>query len=61
MVKAILTKKFVVVQEDKDGELFIEFPDDLLDSMDWREGDQLIWTEMPNGDGWTVTKCLRKD
>ena len=60
MVKAILTKKFVVVQKDHDGELFIEFPDDLLDSMDWQENDQLIWTEMPNGNGYTVTKAKRR-
>lgn len=60
MVKAILTKKFVVVQEDDDGELFIEFPDDLLDTMDWQVNDQLIWTEMPNGNGWSVTKAKRR-
>jgi|TARA_B110000908_G_C10238119_1_gene444534 hypothetical protein len=60
MVKAILTKKFVLVEKDADGELFIEFPDDLLDSMDWREGDQLTWTERPNGNGWSVTKANRR-
>ena len=56
MVKAVLKKQFLLVQEDEDGELFIEFPDDLLTEMNWKSGDQLIWTEMPNGIGYSVTK-----
>ena len=32
-MKAILDKKFLTVQADSDGELFLEFPDDLLDTM----------------------------
>jgi len=59
MVKAILVKKFVEVQADENGELFIEFPDELLDEMKWNVGDQLIWTELPNGQGWNVTKAKK--
>lgn len=59
MVKAILVKKFVEVQADENGELFIEFPDELLDEMKWHVGDQLIWTELPNGQGWNVTKAKK--
>ena len=31
------------VQADSDGELFLEFPDELLDAMNWSAGDTLIW------------------
>jgi bifunctional DNA-binding transcriptional regulator/antitoxin component of YhaV-PrlF toxin-antitoxin module len=37
------------VQEDKDGELFITFPDDLAESLDWQEGDILEWKLKGNG------------
>ena len=61
MVKALLQKYFTVVKSDEDGELFIEFPDKWMDAMDWRPGDQIIWTELPNGQGWTLTKADRND
>ena len=32
------------VQEDADGELFLEFPDDIMQSLGWNEGDVLEWT-----------------
>ena len=57
MVKAILDKKFLKVEQDSDGELFMEFPDDLLDNMNWKPGDVIIWTELPNGNGYTVEKA----
>ena len=57
MVKAILDRKFLTVQEDADGELFLEFPDDLLDTMNWKPGDVIVWSEMPNGLGYTVEKA----
>lgn len=46
--------KTVEVQE-KDGELYIEFPEDVLKELDWNEGDVLLWTD--NGDGtFKITK-----
>lgn len=57
MVKAILDKKFLTVQADSSGELFLEFPDDLLDTMNWKPGDTIIWTELPNGNGYSVEKA----
>ena len=57
MVKAILNKKFIEVQADSSGELFLEFPDDLLDTMNWKPGDTIIWTELPNGNGYSVEKA----
>ena len=56
-MKAILDKKFLTVQADSDGELFLEFPDDLLDTMSWKPGDVIIWTELPNGNGYNVEKA----
>lgn len=61
MVKAILDKKFLTVQEDSDGELFLEFPDDLLERMQWKPGDVIIWTELPNGNGYSVSKAKTHD
>jgi hypothetical protein len=57
MVKAILNKKYLTVQKDDDGELLLEFPDDLLDTMNWEPGDTIIWTELPNGNGYNVEKA----
>lgn len=46
--------KTVEVQEI-DGELYIEFPEDMLKELDWKEGDVLLWTD--NGDGtFHITK-----
>ena len=48
----------VTVEEDWiDGGLILPFPKELLDSMEWEEGDQLLWDD--NGDG-TFT-LSRKD
>ena len=61
MAKAILDKKFIQVQEDSDGEIFLEFPEDLLQQMNWSIGDTIVWTEMPNGMGYSVTKAKTLD
>ena len=33
------------VQADSNGELFFEFPDDLLKDLDWQVGDTLSWAK----------------
>ena len=34
----------LTVQEDpQTGDLFLELPEELLEEMDWKEGDTLIW------------------
>jgi hypothetical protein len=43
------------IQEDENGELYIELPQDLLDEMGWDYSTDLIWTV--NDDG---TIALRK-
>tara|TARA_Y100000310_G_scaffold217292_1_gene218357 strand:+ start:2643 stop:2825 length:183 start_codon:yes stop_codon:yes gene_type:complete len=41
------------VQEDKEGNLFIELPPEILNSLGWIEGDELEWdeTELWEDDG----------
>jgi hypothetical protein len=31
------------VEEDDDGELLITFPDELMQTMNWQEGDVIVW------------------
>ena len=34
------------VQEDAEGNAFIELPPELLNQLGWIEGDELVWDEM---------------
>ena len=43
------------VEQDKDGEYFIKFPDGLCDQMGWAVGDSLVWYNQNNG-SWTLKK-----
>ena len=43
------TKWILPVAVNKDGDTIIEFPDDLLDVVTWKEGDTLDWTVDGNG------------
>ena len=38
-----MTGYIIEVQEDNSGDLFIEFPDELIDELGWQEGDILNW------------------
>ena len=37
------------VQEDENGELFITFPEDIVEALGWQEGDVLEWKLKGNG------------
>lgn len=37
------------VQEDENGELFIVFPDEIIDDLGWQEGDIIDWQIKGNG------------
>ena len=37
------------VQEDDNGELFITFPEDIVEALGWQEGDVLEWKLKGNG------------
>jgi antitoxin component of MazEF toxin-antitoxin module len=39
----------IEVQEDNDGEFFIQLPDDLIEELGWIEGDILSWDLKGNG------------
>ena len=44
------------LQEDPEtGESIVEFPPELLESMGWKEGDTLIWTDQGDG-SWSLSK-----
>jgi bifunctional DNA-binding transcriptional regulator/antitoxin component of YhaV-PrlF toxin-antitoxin module len=42
------------VEEDEQGDLFLTFPDELMDEMNWKEGDILNWDLQ--GEGVILTK-----
>lgn len=43
------------IERDTDGELMLTFPDELMERMDWKEGDVVEWID--NGDGsWSLKK-----
>ena len=46
----------ITVEEDPEtGELILPLPKELLELQNWKEGDELEWTE--NNDGtWTISK-----
>ena len=46
----------LTVEEDPEtGDSILQFPPDLLESVGWKEGDSLLWSD--NGDGsWSLTK-----
>ena len=35
----------VTVKKDNDGEFYIDLPDELMKSLDWKIGDELVWEE----------------
>jgi bifunctional DNA-binding transcriptional regulator/antitoxin component of YhaV-PrlF toxin-antitoxin module len=46
----------VVVQEDAEtGEYFLQLPPELLELQNWKEGDELEWTEGEDG-SWFLSK-----
>lgn len=48
-----MSKWTAKVIEDENGELVLEFPEDLLKTMNWSEGTVLEWTD--NNDGsWSI-------
>lgn len=47
-------KRELQVEENDDGELYFQIPDDVLERLDWKEGDEIKFTE--KGDGFVLTK-----
>lgn len=47
-------KAFFIKVINVDGEIGLEFPDELMDQMDLKEGDDLLWIEENNT--WRILK-----
>ena len=54
-----MTTYTLEVQEDAEGELFLEFPEDMLAQVGWDTGDTLVWTDLKDG-SWSLTKAIKK-
>lgn len=50
-----MKKYSVPIIEDEDGELMIEFPDELMEAVNWNIGDTILWTDNEDGT-WVLTK-----
>ena len=49
----------VNIEEDPDtGDLLLPFPEDLLESMGWQEGDTLSW-DIDENNNITLTKVIK--
>ena len=44
-----------VQQDPGTGELYLQFPDELMAELGWTAGDELRWTDNGNG-SWTLAK-----
>jgi bifunctional DNA-binding transcriptional regulator/antitoxin component of YhaV-PrlF toxin-antitoxin module len=44
-----MTSYILEVQEDQDGQIFIELPYEVLEELGWQEGDVLNWDVKGNG------------
>lgn len=46
----------IAVQEDeKSGDFFLEFPEEVIECTGWKEGDVLLWVDNKDGT-FTLTK-----
>lgn len=45
----------VPIITDSNGELLIQFPDDMMKETGWDIGDTLIWKQLDNG-SWSLEK-----
>jgi hypothetical protein len=53
-------KQFTVeVQELSSGDQFIELPDEILKSLNWKEGDEIEWKK-ESEDSYTAKKVKKK-
>lgn len=52
-------KTFTCPVVEFEGELAVEFPDELLEELNWKEGDELVWGQVMK-DRFTL-KLVRKN
>lgn len=49
-----MTSYIIEIEEDQDGELFIQFPEELIEELGWETGDILSWNL--KGDGVILSR-----
>ena len=49
-----MTSYIIEIEEDQDGELFIQFPEELIEEFGWETGDILSWNL--KGDGVILSR-----
>jgi uncharacterized cupin superfamily protein len=47
------------VVEDENGEMMLEFPDDLMEAVAWNVGDVLVWEPSLNGT-WIIKRFVEE-
>jgi hypothetical protein len=55
MTKQISENKWTLILEEDGDDLIMPLPQELLDELDWRTGDTLVWTEHSEG-SWSLRK-----
>lgn len=55
-----MSKWTAKVIEDENGELVLEFPEDLLKTMNWSVGTVLEWTDNKDG-SWSIGKKMTSE
>ena len=50
-----MEQDIAIIKEGDDGELYLEFPNELMEEMGWNEGDTLEWKDNGNG-SWAIQK-----
>ena len=56
-----MMKYTLTVQEDPEtGDAILEFPDELMASVQWKEGDTIEWIDNKDG-SWTLRKAVVSD
>ena len=55
----------VIVKKNNDGKLYIDLPDELMKSLDWKTGDELVWEKTDvlgdEGDYLAAYLCKKVD
>jgi bifunctional DNA-binding transcriptional regulator/antitoxin component of YhaV-PrlF toxin-antitoxin module len=55
-IRTIIMKTWVVnVEEDENGDAYIQLPDEVLQHANLKEGDTVVWTDNEDG-SWSLQK-----
>jgi len=48
-------KTTLTIEYDENGEAYITFPEEILNQLDWKENDILVWIDNKDG-SWSLMK-----